>query len=125
MRGHMPSYFRRGDNMYNYNKVMSGVTKFIDNEIVSNLHDWRSWLLGSALGISLSKFDSVFDELKKNEFVKMLGVIKGDMVDVETIYKELKKQATRGPITFTIPLVGALTLSDKDVDSLYRYIIEE
>ena len=121
----MPSYFRRSDNMYNYNKVMSGVTKFIDNEIVSNLHDWRSWLLGSALGISLSKFDSVFDELKKNEFVKMLGVIKGDMIDVDTIYKELKKQANKGPITFTIPLVGALTLSDKDVDSLYRYIIEE
>ena len=111
--------------MYNYNKVMGGITKFIDNEIVGNLHDWRSWVLGSALGISLSKFDSIFNELKKNEFVKMLGVIQGDMVDVDTIYKELKKQASRGSITFSIPMIGALTLSDKDVESLYRYIIEE
>lgn len=111
--------------MYNYNKVMSGITKYIDNEIVSKLNDWRSWVLGGALGISLSKFDTVFDELKKNEFVKMLGVIQGDMVDVDTIYKELKKQAGKGSITFTIPMIGALTLSEKDVEALYRYIIEE
>lgn len=111
--------------MYNYNRVMSGVTKYIDNEIVSKLNDWRGWVLGGALGISLSKFDTVFEELKKNGFVKMLGVVQGDMIDVDTIYKELKKQASKGSITFTIPMVGALTLSDKDVDVLYRYIIEE
>lgn len=111
--------------MYNYNNVMNGVTKYIDNEIVSKLNDWRGWVLGGALGISLSKFDTVFEELKKNGFVKMLGVVQGDMVDVDTIYKELKKQASKGSITFSIPMIGALTLSDKDVDALYRYIIEE
>lgn len=110
--------------MYDYNRVMSGVAKFIDNEIVNKLKDWRGWVLGSALGISLSKFDGIFDELSRNEFVKMLGIVEGNMVDVDTIYKELKRQASKGSITFQIPMIGAITLSEKDVDALYRYIVD-
>lgn len=111
--------------MYNYDKVMNGIASFIDEEIVSKMHDWRGWVVGSALGLSLSKFENIFNTLKDNEFVKMLGIIEGNNVDVDSIYKELKRQAAKGDVKISIPMIGDIKLSERDVDSLYGYIIRD
>ena len=109
--------------MYEYNKVINGVAKYIDVEIVEKITGWKKWVIGSGVGLALSNTSEVFNQLKKNEFVKILNIIdKDDKINVDKIYKEMKKQAKKGAVTFDVPMVGALTLNEHDVDKIYEFI---
>lgn len=109
--------------MYELNDVVRGITEYIDNEIIYKINGWQRWVVGAGIGLSMSKATNIFNELKNNKIVKTLELIdKDDRIDVDTIYRELKKQASRGAITFDLPMVGAITLNEKDVNSLYNYI---
>lgn len=112
--------------MYEYSKVLNGMAKYIDTEIVDKITGWKKWVIGSGVGIALSNTTDVFNQVKNNDFVKMLNVIdKDDKINVEKIYKEMKKQAKKGAITFDIPMIGALTLNEQDVDKMYDFIKNE
>ena len=112
--------------MYEYSKVLNGVAKYIDTEIVDKITGWKKWVIGSGVGIALSNTTDVFNQVKNNDFVKMLNVIdKDDKINVEKIYKEMKKQAKKGAITFDVPMIGALTLNEQDVDKMYDFIKNE
>ena len=55
----------------------------------------------------------------------MLEIIdENDMIDIDTIYGEIRKQAEKGSATIDIPMVGSITLTKDDVDKLYRLIKE-
>ena len=112
--------------MYEYNKVINGIAKYVDTEIVDKITGWKKWVVGSGIGLALSNATEVFNQLKNNEFVKMLGVIdKEDKVDVDKIYKEMKKQAKKSAITFDMPMIGPVTLNEQDVDKMYELIKNE
>ena len=112
--------------MYEYNKVINGIAKYIDYEIVEKISGWKKWVVGSGMGLALSNTTEVFNQLKNNEFVKMLGVIdKEDKVDVDKIYKEMKKQAKKSSVTFDVPMLGPITLNEQDVDKIYDFIKNE
>lgn len=109
--------------MYNYSQVINGLAKYIDEEIISKIDGWQKWIIGAGLGMSLDKGVNIFNELKTNPVVKALGVIdKNDMIDVETLYHNIKKQAHNNPITFSVPMIGAMTLNELDVDKIYEAI---
>lgn len=112
--------------MYNYSQVISGIAKYIDTEIVNKIVGWKKWVVGSGIGLALSNTTEVFNQLKNNEFVKMLGVIdKEDKIDVDKIYKEMKKQAKKSAVTFDMPMIGAITLNEQDLDRMYELIKSE
>jgi hypothetical protein len=46
-----------------------------------------------------------------------------DEIDIELIYREIKKQAQKSAVTVDIPLAGTLTLNEQDVDKLYGMIM--
>lgn len=109
--------------MYNLGQVVRGISEYLDNEIVYKISGWQRWVVGAGLGVSLNRSTEIFNELKKNEIVKTLGLIDNDdKIDVDTIYKELVKQAKKGAITFDLPMIGSITLNEKDVNKLYDYI---
>lgn len=112
--------------MYNYDKVMSGLSKFIDTEIVNKVPGWKKWLVGSAMGIMLSNSSSIFEQLNKNSFIKTLNLI-DDLgnINVDELYKELKKQAQKSNATIELPMIGSFVLNEQDVDKLYKFITME
>lgn len=110
--------------MVPYTKVINGITRYIDEEIVNKLTGAQKWIIGTGAGIMLTKATDIFNALKNNVMIKNMGIInENDEVDVELIYKELKKQAQKGAVTIDIPMLGALTLNEQDVDKLYNKII--
>lgn len=112
--------------MYSYEKVLNGLTKYIDDEIVNKLPGWKKWVVGSGIGIMLSNADNVFNQIKSNEFVKMLNLVdEQGRINVEEIYKELKKQAQNSSASIELPMVGAFVLNEQDVDKLYHLITSE
>ena len=108
--------------MYEYSRVINAIATFVDNEILTNVNGWQKWVLGSGLGIALSDSEELFNTLKNNEIVKMLKIVDDDKINVDKIYKELKKQAKKSPVSFSIPMIGTLTLKEEDVDRLYEII---
>ena len=112
--------------MYEYNKVINGIAKYIDYEIVEKISGWKKWVVGSGMGIALSNTSGVFNQVKNNEFVKMLNIIdKDDRINVDKIYKEMKKQAKKSSVTFDVPMLGPITLNEQDVDKIYEFIKNE
>jgi predicted small secreted protein len=112
--------------MYEYNKVINGIAKYIDYEIVEKISGWKKWVVGSGIGIALSNTTGIFNQIKNNEFVKILNVIdKDDRINVDKIYKEMKKQAKKSSVTFDVPMLGPITLNEQDVDKIYDFIKNE
>ena len=112
--------------MYEYNKVINGIAKYIDYEIIDKIVGWKKWIVGSGVGIALSNTAGVFNQVKNNEFVKMLNIIdKDDRINVDKIYKELKKQAKKSSVTFDVPMLGPITLNEQDVEKIYEFIKNE
>jgi hypothetical protein len=111
--------------MYNLGQVVGGITNYLDEEILTKIAGWQKWVIGAGLGVALNKSTNLFNTLKTNPMIKALDVIdKNDMIDVETLYKEIKKQARKGPITFNVPMIGNMTLNEGDVDKIYNNIKE-
>ena len=111
--------------MVTYNQVVNGMAKYIDQEIINKIQGWQRWALGAGAGIMMNKGTNIFNSLKMHPVVQMLEVIdENDMIDIDTIYGEIRKQAEKGSATVEIPMVGSITLTKDDVDKLYRLIKE-
>ena len=111
--------------MVTYNQVVNGMAKYIDQEIINKIQGWQRWALGAGAGIMMNKGTNMFNAFKAHPVVKMLEVIDdNDMIDIDTIYTELRKQAEKGSATFDAPMIGTITLTKDDVDKLYRLIKE-
>lgn len=110
--------------MVNIGQVQNGITRYLDNEIVKNMMGWQKWTFGAFGAIAVSRAGSIFETLKNNKMIAALGVIdNNDMIDIDTIYREYKRQAQTGAITIDVPVFGALSLNETDVDKIYNYII--
>lgn len=109
--------------MYDFPKVISGITEYIDSEILSKINDWRKWVIGAGVGVYLSKGTELFNSIKENKTVKNMNIIdKNNKINVDLLYTELKKQAKKSAITFDVPMIGPLTLNEADLDKLYQLI---
>ena len=111
--------------MYTYHQVIQGLVKFVDEELVPKMHGLNKWLFGTAAGIIASKGEHVFHEIKDINLMHTLEIIEGENINVTCIYKELLRQAEKGEIIIEIPMIGNIKLDHKDVEKLYRYIIED
>ena len=109
--------------MYHYERVLNGIVRFIDEELLPKVDGLQRWVLGTGAGIAANKGMKIFHSLKENSLLKTLDIIDGDDVNVDLIYAELSKQATASPIVIDIPMVGTVKLNKNDVDRLYQIII--
>ena len=109
--------------MVTYEQVITGLSKFIDSEIISQLTGNSKVLLGIGAGVALKKGDVLFNNLRNNTAIKMLGIIDEEgHIDIETLYTEARKQAQKEVLRLEIPMVGTLKLNADDIEKLYSYI---
>lgn len=111
--------------MIQIDQIQRGAAKYIEDEMISRLTGWQKWVIGSAAALALSRTGEIFNTLSANEAVKLLGVIGEDnAIDIDKLYAVFKEQAKKSPVTFDVPLIGAVTLTEADVDKLYNYIMK-
>lgn len=109
--------------MFHYTKVVAGAADYIEQELVAKLQgSWKAWVLGAAASLAAARAGQVMQTLAANPIAVGLGIVEGEMVDVETILREIKKQSAKGNITVPIPFIGDITFGAGDIDNLYRYI---
>lgn len=105
-------------------QVQSGIQKYINNEFLNKLAGVQKWAVDALSAMYLLNSGNIFENLKANPFVAALGVIdEQDHIDIDKLYKHFKAAAGKSPATISVPLLGAVTLNEGDVDKLYNYIV--
>lgn len=109
------------------NKIEQGLASYLDAELMPSLPSSgiQKVLVGTAMSIMIKKSSTIVEELKSNSFVKMLGIIddRGN-VDIETLRTELKKNMPEDGVKIEIPVVGVMTFTKDDIDTLYDHIMK-
>ena len=104
-------------------QVQQGIGDYISEEFVGKLNGLQKWGVDIAAGLLLVSATDIFNKYKDNELVKMMGIIdEENNIDIDKIYYRAKAAAAKGPVTFTMPIVGAVTLNEHDVERLYAHI---
>ena len=109
--------------MVHYSKVIRGIAAYVDNELVGKMAgSLKGWAFGALAGLVAAEADSIFNQYKNAPMLTALRLVEGENINVDKIYGELQKQAQRGNATAVVPILGPVTFSTADVDSLMRYI---
>ena len=101
-----------------------GLVSYIDEEFVSKMQGFKKWAL-AAEGVTL--VDRKINSLMSGEMLehmKASGDISEDgMIDVDSLYGRYSSVARKyGSITETFPLIGPVTFSASDIDSIRRHM---
>jgi hypothetical protein len=109
---------------YEFEKVIEGISKYIDTEIYSGMNDLQEFAARVFIGRFLTNQESIKQSLINNGFLRTFNVIdESGMVDVETLATDIKREiARKDKITFSIPMFGKLTFKPGDVDVLVNTI---
>ena len=110
--------------MVEFNKVVEGLSRYINNHIYSNMNDWQEVLARIAVGRIIGNPENLKQSLIGNSYVRTFAVMDSEgNVDLEPILTELKREIERkGKITFDVPMFGKFTFVPNDIDELYREI---
>ena len=110
--------------MIHYSKVINGIAAYIDREIASQFTgSLKGWAIAAVGGIIAARASQLMTTLMGNPMVVAMGLADGEMIDEEMLYGQLVAAAQRGNAIVDIPLLGAVTFSAKDIETLHRYII--
>ena len=109
---------------YEFEKVMDGISKYINNEIYSEMNDWQEFMARVMIGRIINNHEEVKEMLVNNGYIRTFGIIDSSgMVDVDSLASDIKREIERkDKITFNLPLFGTYTFKPMDVDVLYRTI---
>lgn len=110
--------------MVTMDKVKAGVQMYLEREVIPALGGWQRWLFGAGAAILISRAEGVIRNLENVPIIKMMDVIHGDKIDIETIYEAVREQAHTTPAVIEIPAVGSLKMGVADIDKLYQTIME-
>jgi hypothetical protein len=107
-----------------FNKVINGMIRFIDKEIMPQMNDWQEFIARMAVGRFSKNSETLKDVLSNNAFLKTFAIIdEQGMVDVEGLVADLKELIrNKGKFEFSIPMMGNFKFVESDVDKLHQYI---
>lgn len=110
---------------YSADKVINGMIKYADSEIMTKLPTSGKWVFGTVVNLASKKMDEVIANLMSNTIVNMLGIVDDDgNIDVDSLIESMKMSANKyGSISFDVPLVGKMTFTSTDIDALRKYIV--
>lgn len=114
--------------MVSVNKIRDGLAAYLDAELMTQLPkgDWKSIVVGTAIGVVLSRADKLIENLKNSQLAQMVEVVDTDgSIDLDTIRDMLKAQIERqGSLTIeNVPILKKLVFKAEDVDKAYEFIM--
>ena len=110
-----------------FNKVMDGIVKYINQEIYSGMNDWQELLARVAISRLIGNRENLRQALMSNAFIQTFAIMDGEgNVDIDGLLKDVREQIVhKQKISISIPLLGKFTFTEKDVDKLAQIIKEE
>lgn len=103
--------------MISMDKFKTGLTVFVADKIAP------------MIGEPAKRFGMVcvaelmIENIDKHPFVAHLGVVDNGQIDIDKLYRVMRKNATE-PIPLRIPWFGGFKFNQSDIDTLYHTIME-
>lgn len=110
--------------MVEFNRVIDGLARYLNNNVFANMNDWQEIIAKVAVGRIIGNPENLKQSLIQNGFVRTLAVIDGEgNVDLEPLMRDLKREIERkGKLTVDIPMFGKMSFVATDIDDIYREI---
>ena len=78
--------------MVNLAQVQMGIEKYIENEIIAKIVDWRKWVIGAGASMALSRSTDIFNQIKDHPVIKAMHIIDdNDLIDIDKLHTEFAK----------------------------------
>jgi hypothetical protein len=108
---------------YHFNTVIEGLSKYINNEIISGMNDLQEIVARIAIGRLLENHEKIKETLSSNGVLRATGIIDSEgFVDVDYLCEEIKREIERkGKLVISIPMFGKITFNPSDVETIKHY----
>jgi hypothetical protein len=114
--------------MVHKSSIVPGLSRFIDENILSNYAptSMKRILMAGAVSLFLKQNESAVDTITSNPLFTGLGVVNDrGLIDIDAITSTLKNEVNKvGFMRVSIPLVGDIDFTSDDLDALNRFIVE-
>lgn len=109
-----------------FEKVIDGVSNYIDSNIYSGMNDLQEFIARIVVGRVIDNSAEIKSALANNGVIRTFGFIDEEgMIDVDHLMSDIKNEIRRkGEIHISIPMFGKLKFVPEDVDVLHRFILE-
>lgn len=109
--------------MEHVSKLASGLIAYADAELIPRVNgSLQAWGIGAAVTLVCDRMLLIIKQLSDIPMFKTMGLIDGEMVDVDGLYHAIKPYADKQTATIAIPLIGTITFTNGDLDKLYTLI---
>lgn len=107
-----------------FERVMDGIIKYIDAEIIGGMNEWQELVARMAIGRIAENSDTVKSAILGNGIVRTFGVVDSNgMIDIDGLARDLKREiARKGKLTVKIPMFGSMTFKPEDIDKIHYMI---
>lgn len=114
--------------MVHKSTIIPGVSKFIDESVLSHYPptSMKRILMAGGVSLYLKRNTNMIDNLINNPMFSGLGVSTPDgLIDVECLRDVLKEEIRKaGFMRINFPIVGDVDFTTDDVDTLYKYMTQ-
>ena len=108
-----------------FDKVISGLLKYLDREIYPNMNDWQRLIARMAVGRIVNSSDNIKTYVMSNGFLRTFAVVNQDgSIDVDGLIKDMCGLMIEQPLEIDLPMFGKFKFTAEDVQKLYLYIKE-
>lgn len=117
--------------MVTLTQVQNGVLKFVERQIAPHLSMMEKIVVGGAINLVSGKFPALIDNYMGGKFFTALEVYDKEQgrLDIDALYNAVKPYIGVDPISIPVKVPGIgvdlnLKFTQKDIDTLYKYIME-
>jgi hypothetical protein len=107
-----------------YNKVIEGLIRYVDDEILPKMNDNQQ--TGYVIACEILQDDTTKEKLSGNMLIRsFLSMDKSGDINVDRLFNHLKASVQRkGSLVLNVPLYGKMTFVESDIDKIYNIIKE-
>lgn len=111
--------------MVHKNQVINGVMAFMENQMIPHAEGNYKIILRTAKAGMMLAPEKVWELIKGNTLIDMIGVVDGDTIDIRLLADILSEGFSGDEFTLAFDLLGSsykIHLSKDDIHSLKNYI---
>lgn len=111
--------------MVHKNQVISGIIQFMDNQMIPKAEgNYKIILRMARTGLQIAP-EKIWEAVKNNTFVEMLGVVNGDEIDIDSLVRILTEGMGSDEFNLGFKILGGeykIFLSAEDIRTAKSYI---
>ena len=112
--------------MISISQIKSGLSKYIDREMLPNMADagYKKIIFATGAAIVLSRLETALVKLKNNAALVALDIFDTEgNVDVDIIVDELCKNIPHSGLRIELPFIGEIIFYVSDIRNIHNYIV--